>query len=211
MEIAMTDTAGVAGTFILAQAGHAPSQHGVPEGAVASEQVHGGPEGGHGGAFPPFDSSTFPGQLLWLAIFFGALYWLMSKVALPRVQNILEGRAEKISSDLAEAHRLKAETDAAIAAYEKALADARAEGHRIAAEMHDKVSAEAEERRRQTELALNAKLDEAEKQIAATKTAALGNVRGIAIEAGAAIVETLTGTPPAAPEIEQAVDASLAR
>ncbi len=203
----MTESVGPAGqTFMLAQADHAPAEmH-----AAGTEAPGGGHGAGHGAPFPPFNSSTFAGQLLWLAIFFGALYWLMKTVALPRVQNIIEGRMEKISADISEANRLKKETDAAIEAYEKALADARAEAQSIATAMHERSTEEAAETRRKLEAELNAKLDTADAQIATAKTAALGNVRGIAIEAGSAIVERLTGKAPAAPEIEQAVDASLA-
>jgi F-type H+-transporting ATPase subunit b len=202
----MTESVGRAGSITLAQADHGPA----PE-THAGTEAPGGAHGGGHAAFPPFDSSTFPGQLLWLAIFFGLLYWLMSKVALPRVQNILDGRAEKIATDLAEANRLKGEADAAIAAYETSLAEARAEGHRIAAEMHERVSKDAEAKRHQVEAELNAKLEASDRQIAESKAAALSNVRGIAIDAGAAIVERLTGKPPAGAAIEQAVDASLAR
>lgn len=198
----MTETAGPAAPIVLAQAEHA-----------APGETHAGteaPGGGHGGVFPPFDTSTFAGQLLWLAIFFGLLYWLMKKVAIPRVANILEGRAERIEGDLAEARRLQGESKAAGEAYEKALADARAKAQAIASETRDRVSREADEGRKQIEADLAAKLEAAEAQIAATKTQALSNVRGIAVDTAAVIVERLTGSAPQRPEIEQAVDASLA-
>jgi len=202
----MTETVGQSGhTIVLAQQTHDEATQ-IVAGTEAPSVQH---EAGHG-AFPPFNTATFPGQLLWLAIFFALLLWLMKSVALPRVQNILEGRADRISSDLAEANRLKNETDAAIESYEKALAAARAEAGRIAGEMHERIARDAEEKRRQLESELNAKLADADRQIAASKAAALSNVRGIAVEAGSAIVERLTGKAPARPEIEQAVDASLA-
>src|SRR5512147_660943 len=94
-------------------------------------------EGGHGG-FPPFQSQTFASQLVWLAIAFVLLYVLMSKIALPRVASIIEGRQNKIEGDLAEAARLKTQSDEAVAAYEKALADARANAQAIANETRDK-------------------------------------------------------------------------
>ncbi|MFD1703161.1 F0F1 ATP synthase subunit B' [Methylopila henanensis] len=167
--------------------------------------------GEHGAAFPPFDASTYASQLIWLALTFGALYFIVSKFALPRLANIVEGRAERIEGDLAEARRLRAESKAAGEAYEKAQADARARANAIAAEARDAVAKQAEENRKALDAELAAKLEAAEAQIASTKQAALGNVRGIATDAAAAIVERLTGAAPAPAEIEQAVDASLAR
>jgi hypothetical protein len=86
-------------------------------------------EGGHG-VFPPFQSETFASQLVWLAIAFVLLYGLMAKLALPRVGSIINNRHKRIADDVAEASRLKGESDAAVAAYEKALADARVSGRR---------------------------------------------------------------------------------
>jgi F-type H+-transporting ATPase subunit b len=201
----MFETIGPSGLYVLAQA----ERTAQPAETHAGTQAHGG-AGGHKEPFPPFNSATFAGQLFWLAIFFGLLMWLMTKVALPRVQNILEGRAERIGGDLAEARRLQAETDAAIEAYEKTLGDARAEGARIAAEVHESVARESEAHRRRLEDELNAKLESSEALIAETKSKALGNVRGIAVEAAAAIVERLSGEAPPANDVEKAVDATLA-
>src|SRR5436190_4172216 len=73
---------------------------------------------GHG-AFPPFDPSHFPSQLLWLAIIFGLFYLFLKRVALPRVGSILDVRRERISQDLGQAAKMKGEADAAVAAYEQ--------------------------------------------------------------------------------------------
>jgi F-type H+-transporting ATPase subunit b len=162
-------------------------------------------QGGHGG-FPPFQSQTFASQLVWLAIAFVLLYVLMARLALPRVGSIIESRQKHIADDLADASRLKGESDAAVAAYEKALADARNRAQAIANETRERQSAEAETRRKTLENELNIKLAEAEKTIAATKQAAMGNVRGIAEDATRAIVERLIGQAPG----EKAVAAAVA-
>ena len=161
---------------------------------------------GHKGAFPPFNPTTFASQLFWFVIVFAVLYALMAKVALPRIGGIIENRQKRIADDLAGAASLKAESDAAIAAYEKALADARARAQAIANDTRDKQAAEAEATRKRLEDELNVKLAEAEKSIAATKQAAMSNVRGIAAGATKAIVERLIGTEPS----DSAVDAAVA-
>ena len=161
--------------------------------------------------FPPFNQETFTSQLVWLAITFVLLYLLMSRLALPRVGGIIEARNGRIEGDLAEAQRLKGETETAMVAYEKTLADARANAQAIAAKTRETLLAEAEERRKTLEAGLHRKLEEAEKSIAATKAAALGNVRSIATEAASSIVERLIGTAPAEKTVADAVADSLKR
>ena len=143
---------------------------------------------------------------MWLAIAFVLLYVLMARLALPRVGAIIESRQKRIADDLAEAARLKSESDAAVAAYEKALADARTRAQAIANETRERQAAEAETRRKALESELNTKLAEAEKTIATTKQAAMGNVRAIAEDATRAIVERLIGSAPG----EKAVAAAVA-
>jgi F-type H+-transporting ATPase subunit b len=169
------------------------------------------PASEHGGGFPPFQKDTFGSQLLWLAIFFVALYLIAAKLALPRVGSIIADRRKRISGDLAEAARMKDAADAAIATYEKALADARARAQAMAAESRDKVNAEAEANRKAVEASLHGKLTAAEQTIAATRTAAMANVQSIAQELAIAIVERLTGKAPSKATAAAAVKAAIKR
>ena len=167
------------------------------------------PASEHGGGFPPFQKETFASQIVWLVITFVALYLLIARVAVPRIGGILDDRAKRIEGDFAAAQRDKEESEAALVAYEKALADARSRAQAIGTEIRDKVHAEAEEQRKTLETKLNAQLAEAEKAIAGTKSAAMANVHGIAVETAGAIVERLIGAVPAGVSVEAAVDDSL--
>jgi F-type H+-transporting ATPase subunit b len=169
------------------------------------------PASEHGRGFPPFDAQTFASQLFWLALAFIALYLLMSRVALPRVGSILEDRRKRVEGDLAEAEQLKGQSDAAIAAHEKALAEARGRAQALASETRAKAAAAADARRKEVDAKLASHVADAEKTIAATRTSAMANVRGIAGEAAAAIVERLTGTVPASQEVADAVGKVLKR
>lgn len=169
------------------------------------------PASEHGRGFPPFDSQTFASQLFWLALAFIALYLLMSRIALPRIGSILDARRQRIEGDLAEAQRYKEASDAAIAAHEKALAEARGRAQALANETRAKAAAAAEARRKEVDAKLHARIAEAEKAIAAARSAAMANVRSIAGEAAGAIVERLTGSVPASEEISQAVTNVLKR
>ena len=133
------------------------------------------------------------------------------KLAIPRIGGIIEARRGRIEGDLAEANALKEQSDAALSAYEKSLADARGRAQALANETRDKLNAEADEARKRLEGELNTKLAEAEKTIAATKTAAMANVHGIAVDTASAIVQRLIGTAPSGGAVEAAVADALKR
>lgn len=156
--------------------------------AATEEAAHGA-----SGVFPPFDSTSFASQLVWLAITFGLFYFVMSRMVIPRISGILGVRRDRISRDLDEAQRLKDESDAALAAYEQELAEARNSAHAIAQEARDKAKAEADARREAVEAELNEKLAASEKQIADIKAKALGEVDGIASDTVTLIVKELIG------------------
>ena len=160
------------------------------------------------GSFPPFESTYFASQLLWLVICFGALYLIMSRVVIPRIAGILEARHDRISRDLDEAQRYKSESDAAHAAYEHELAEAKRSAHEIATEATDKAKAEAAAAREKVEAELAEKTAEGEARIASIKQKALGEVSAIASDTAEEIVNQLIGSKLTKAEIAKAIDAS---
>ncbi|MEX2318395.1 MAG: F0F1 ATP synthase subunit B [Bauldia sp.] len=159
--------------------------------------------------FPPFDSTTFASQFLWLAITFVLLYWLVAKIAIPRIAGILAERQGRISGDLQAAEQAKANSEAARLGYEKALADARASGFAIAETARNEAKAAADGERKGIEADLAVKLAEAEARIAGIKSQALSEVGAIAGEATEAIVKALVGADVARSDIDKAVADSL--
>lgn len=173
--------------------------------AQTGTQAHGGPKA----PFPPFNSETFASQLFWLVIAFVALYVLLSRWALPRVASIFAARQGRVEGDIETAGRLTAESQAAIEAYEKALADARARAQAIAATTKADFAARSDEKKKQLEAGLTAKLAEAERQIETTKKGAMANVHGIASDTAAEIVKRLVGAAPDKQAVDRAVQSAL--
>ena len=178
--------------------------HGEAKGTTAHTEAEGGKH-----AFPPFEKDTFASQLVSLAVAFVALYLIVSRIALPRVGSVLDARQNAIDGDLAQAQKLKDESDAALKAYESELAAARSRAQAIGAETREKLNAASEAERKTLEQRLAVKLAEAEKTIASTRTTAMSNVRSIAADAAAAIVQRLTGIAPDKKSVNAAVKASL--
>jgi F-type H+-transporting ATPase subunit b len=182
--------------------------HGAAQESGGQSGAHTEADGGNGG-FPPFDSSTFASQLVSLVIAFVALYLIVSRIALPRVGSVIDARQNAIEGDLAAAQKLKDESEAALKAYESELAAARTRAQAIGAETREKLNAASEAERKSLEGKLSQKLADAEKTIAATRTNAMSNVRGIAADAAIAIVQRLTGIAPDKRTVNKAVDATL--
>ena len=178
--------------------------HGEAKGTTAHTEAGGGKP-----PFPPFEKNTFASQLVSLVIAFVALYLIVSRIALPRVGKTIDMRQDTIDADLAQAQKLKDESDSALKAYEAELAAARSRAQAIGAETREKLSAASEAERKRLEERLALKLADAEKTIASTREAAMSNVRGIAADAASAIVQRLTGVVPDGKSVGQAVDASL--
>ena len=179
--------------------------HGNAKGSTAHTEA----DGGHKAPFPPFQKDTFASQLVSLLVAFVALYLIVSRIALPRVGSLLDERQNKIEGDLATAQKLRDESDAALKAYESELASARSRAQAIGAETREKLNAASEAERKTLEERLSVKLAEAEKTIAATRVAAMSNVRSIASDAAIAIVQRLTGVAPDRRAANKAVDATL--
>lgn len=182
--------------------------HGEAKGPGTGTAAHTAAEGGTH-AFPPFQADTFASQLLSLALAFGALYLIVSRVALPRVGAAIEARQKKIDGDMSEAQRYKDQSEAALKAYEADLHAARSRAQAIGNENRAKLNAAAEAERHVLEEQLSQKLAAAEKSIAATRAAAMTNVRDIASEAAASIVQRLSGVAPDRKSVDAAVDATL--
>jgi F-type H+-transporting ATPase subunit b len=158
---------------------------------AAGTLAHGGAH--EGGAFPPFETSNFAPQLVWLAVIFGLLYVLMSRLALPRVAGILANRENTIGSNLDTARDLQAKAHAADAENNATLQTKKAEAQAIGRNGQEKIAAEIGALRTSAEKKFAEELAAAEARIAGEKAEALTHVESLAKEAAANIVAKLTG------------------
>lgn len=158
---------------------------------------------------PQLDFTTFAPQLFWLLVTFVVLYGLMKWIAVPRVGRVIDRRRDKLEGDLNRASRLRDEAESVLADYQKTLAAARTEAQATLRETADRLAAEGAERQRVLAESLTRQIEAAEKRIAAMKDEALAEVRGIAVDVGAAVVEKLTGAPADSARLAAAVDTAV--
>ena len=157
---------------------------------------------------PQLNPLDWAPQLIWLVITFGVLYLLMKWVALPKIGSVIEMRQGRIAGDLEAADKLRRETQEAIAAYEQALAEAKARAHGIVQEARNKLKDEVAAERTALDRDLAAKSAEAEAQIQQAKVSALKEVNAVASDTATEIVRRLIGIAPTKPEVSAAVAAA---
>ena len=142
---------------------------------------------------PQLDMSTWPPQLFWLAITFFALYFVISRVAIPRTGGVIALRKSTIEGDLATAQKLKVETENAVKSYEAALAEAKTKANAIATENRNTLNAEIEAERSKLDAALGVKIAAAEKKVGASRDKAMQDISALAADIATQIVQQLTG------------------
>lgn len=142
---------------------------------------------------PQFDPAVWVPQLIWLGITFMALYLLMSRVALPRVSEVLEEREVRINESLRKAERLRLNAEDAIASYEKTIADVRAKAAEEVRAAREEAAAEAAERNAQLNERLVAEISAAEQRINKAREAAIAGLRDVAVTVSGAALERLIG------------------
>lgn len=153
---------------------------------------------------PQFDPQVFLPQIAWLILVFGLLFAVVS-ASLPKVVAVTANRARVIGDDLSEAEAAKARAETIHTAYEATLATARGDAVKLAADAKYAASAETAARLKVIDDELAAAAATAQAEIARARTAALANLRPVAEEATADIVERLTGRRPAADEVAATV------
>jgi len=142
---------------------------------------------------PQLDFSTFGNQIFWLVITLIAIYLVLSRVALPRIGAILAERQGTITNDVAKAEELKAKAVEAEEAYNQALADARAEAHRIVAEAKVEIQADLNDAIAKADAAIAVKSAESEKAIAEIRAGAIDSIREVATATAGEVVSAMGG------------------
>ena len=158
---------------------------------------------------PQLNPAFFGTQLFWLAVTFIIFYVLMSKLALPRISDVLQMRAEKITGDLNAAAKARDEARSALAHYERSLADARTEAQRVNREAADAASAASSARLAEVGTRIGTEIAAAERRIAEARAAAMGNVRAMAAEVAQAAFSKLVGGQADAARVDALVGDAL--
>jgi len=163
--------------------------HGADLAHAAADAAHGASSAG----MPQLDISTFGNQIFWLLVVLGVIYWVLSRVALPRIGGVISDRQGAITGDLMAAEEFKRKAREAEAAYDKALADARAEANKIVAANKAEIQKELNAAIAHADAEISARTAESETRIAEIRASAVEDARSVARDVTGALVETFGG------------------
>jgi F-type H+-transporting ATPase subunit b len=157
---------------------------------------------------PQLEPSCWGNQVVWLLITLVVIYFVLSRIALPRIAAVLAERQGTITNDIAAAEELKAKAVEAEEAYNKALADAKVEAARIVAEAKAEIQADLNVATDKADASIAAKAAESEKAIANIRAGALESIKDVANSTTVELVSALGGTAKDA-DVAKAVDAQM--
>lgn len=161
--------------------------------ATATTGAEHGAEAAGGAGMPQLDFSTFPNQIFWLLVTLVVIYFVLSRIALPRIGSVLAERKGTITNDIAAAEDLKLKALEAEKAYNQALLDARTEAAKIVAEAKAEIQKDLDAATAKADAEIGAKAAESEKRIAEIRATALDSVTEVAKDTAKEIVAALGG------------------
>ena len=149
--------------------------------------------GGSALGMPQLCADWMPNQIFWLVVTLIAIYFVMSRIALPRISAVLAERSGTITNDIAAAEELKNKAAQAEAAYDQALLDARAEAQKIVAEAKAEIQAELDVELQKADAQIAAKTAESEAAIGEIRAGAVKSVTAVAKDTAKELVAALGG------------------
>ena len=131
---------------------------------------------------PQLNVATYSSQIFWLIVSFILLYVLMSKMALPKVSEVLELRESEINGNLERADKFQKEIDEVKAGYEQALAKAHADADDVVKKIETATIAKVADKQNEFGETARDRLAKSEANITEAKNEALKSLEEIAAD-----------------------------
>ena len=160
---------------------------------------------------PQLDVSGFPSQIFWLVITFVFLWWLMAKVALPKVGLVLEERQKKINDSLDMAENLRIEAGSELEAYEIAISVAHDEARKVINDANQEGTQASANQLAEMRISLTNQIAEVEAEIESVKEKALMDISQSAREVAISTLDNLVGIKVPAKTLNAAIDNAMTK
>ena len=163
----------------------------MPPEPVADAAHEGGAE--HKKGLPQFDVTTFPKQIVWLALAFGVMYFVFSRKTLPAIASILDARSARIAHDITTAEELKVSVEKLRTEYESSIASAQAEAQKLMAEAQEQAGKLAFAHEEEFKAKAHLAVEKLEERVAETRTRLVAELQGVAASLSVDIAAQVAG------------------
>jgi F-type H+-transporting ATPase subunit b len=142
---------------------------------------------------PQLDPTWFASQFFWLIICFGVMLFLMSKIVIPRIAEVVDDRNKRVDDDLSRAEELKEQADAVFEKYSEQIASAKTNANLILEEAKEEMLAFSKEKGDEVEKRLAKMIVDGEEQITKVKQEAMLQIKDIVCETSALSASKIVG------------------
>lgn len=138
-------------------------------------------------------AATYASQIFWLLVTFGAVYFGIGKLMVPKIQATVESRDQRIAADLAAAEAARRAADETEDAWRAEMDQARAAAQAETTAAKARATAAMETQVKAADGELATRLAHHDRAVAEAKSAAMGNLEAIAADAARDLVAKLSG------------------
>lgn len=159
---------------------------------------------------PQFEQiETFAGQVFWLIVFFSLLYYLMAKIVLPRIADILETRQRQIEGDIQSARDHHDEAEKILTKLNHEIARTKDEARKIISDAELSIQENIANKTKSLEAELEQQVKQAEDAIGLALEQARIELKDHAKELASMIVTDISGKAPSAAKLNAGLKESI--
>jgi F-type H+-transporting ATPase subunit b len=144
---------------------------------------------------PQLDPTYWASQAFWLILIFTLFYFILSKLFIPKIKDIIDDRESKIKNDLDEAQRLKDVAEKKLKEYEQSIENGKKEVQKILFESKNKLGADIQGKKKLFEKEIEVELKNTEKEIKKFKEESIQGISAISEEISSNVLEAISGEP----------------
>ena len=152
---------------------------------------------------------VYQSQWFWLLLTLAAIYFLVGRGIVPKVEATVDARDAQIAADLAAAEAARDAADKTEEAWRRKINDAHADAVKATAEAKAAADRDAEKRVKKADAELAKKAEVAAASLAEARKSALAEIETVAVEAARDIVAKLTGASVSTAEAQTAVAGAM--
>ncbi len=158
---------------------------------------------------PQLSSAFWVSQLFWLVTTFMTMLFLMSKVIVPKIADVVEGRNKRINSDLESAENYRDNAENVLKEYEESLVDARKQAENTLVSTKDEIAKLISQKESEISARLSKEIEAGQSKIVEAKKSAMSEVKEISVGVSTEMLEKIIGTKPNNDKLSQVIEKAV--